>query len=188
MDPSPPTTTSSPAPVLRTDATDGAAAPRRVDGGANVVAFRPRLAPLGLDPARSRMPEMTFDLQPSIDSLRSLKSDLEAYFWDHACDDDARRNERFQIEWWIRQVTDRTAALEMILLRKGSSRLVLHGVSPAEQEALQSAATVLDQWLHEDERFHHVLQTVAAVLAAADRIGLRTAGGVPAGVMAAARG
>jgi hypothetical protein len=188
MDPLPPTSTRTPGHALHADAAGGA--PLRADatGGSNVVAFRPRVAPPRPEPERTPMPEMIFDLQAPIDSLRSLKSDLEAYFWDHAFDDDARRNERFQIWWWIRQLSDRTAALETILMHKGGARLVLHGVSPAEQEALQSAATVLDQWLHEDETFLHVLQTVAAVLAAADRIGLRAAGGVPAGLMAAARG
>jgi hypothetical protein len=148
--------------------------------GPRVVPFRPRAVVAVAARENTSMAEMTLDLQPSIDSLRSLKGDLEAYYWDHPSHDEGRRNERFQISWWIRQVSDRTAALEGIIMQKGRSCLVLHAVSSAEQEALQSAATVLDQWIHEDETFHRVMQTVAAVLAAADRIGLRAAGGIAA--------
>ena len=125
------------------------------------------------------MQEITLDLQAPIDGLRSIKSDLEAYYWDHPAHDETQRNERFQISFWIRQINDRTAALESLLLHKGTSRIVLAGLTPAERNAVQSAATLLEQWIEEDETFPNVFRAVAAVLGAADRISLKAAAGSP---------
>jgi len=124
-----------------------------------------------------RMLDVTMDLQAPIDSLRLIKSDLEAYFWDYPVEDERRCNERYQIGYWVRQVSDRTAALESILLHKGTARLLVSGMTAAEAEALHSAAAVLDEWIREDESFREVAHKVVAILGAADRIGLRAAGG-----------
>ena len=154
-------------PVLPSD-------PRRT----NVFPLRRDCPPA--ETTRDRTPRaMTLDLQTQIDSLRSLKSDLEAYYWDHTGSREGARVERDQITYWIRQIADRTAALEALVMHKGSSRLVVSGVTPTEEEALHAAAAVLDQWIPEDESFKHVLRTVTAVLRATDRIGLRAAGGMP---------
>jgi hypothetical protein len=124
-----------------------------------------------------RMLDVTIDLQPPIDSLRLIKSDLEAYFWEYPVDDEARRNERYQIGFWVRQVADRTAALESVLMHKGATRLLVTSMTPIEAEALRSAAAVLDQWIREDEAFADVTRKIMTILGAADRIGLRAAAG-----------
>lgn len=117
-----------------------------------------------------------FDLRPAIDGLRSLRSDLEAYYWDYP----AQGSQRYQISHWMRQLSDRAAALEGILLHKGAPRLQLRALPATEHEALEAADTVLDhQWVSENEPFDGVLQMVATALAAADRIGLHAAGGAP---------
>jgi anthranilate phosphoribosyltransferase len=125
------------------------------------------------------MSELTIDIQTQVDRLRSIKSDLEAYYWDQPADGDTPGGRRFQISFWIRQLADRTAALEALLMHQGDPQVVVPGVSPTEREALQSAAAVLDQWIHEDESFHDVQRVVGTILSAADRISLRAAGGVP---------
>lgn len=121
----------------------------------------------------------SFDLQPAIDSLRSLRSDLEAYYWEQPPDPTAQGSRRYQVSHWIRQLSDRTAALESIVLHMGTSCLRLPDLAGGEREALRAAAAVLDRWVPEDEVFDRVLEVVAAALAAADRIGLRAAGGTP---------
>ncbi len=122
---------------------------------------------------------VTVDLQEAIDNLRLLRSDLEAYLWEQTADTVAAGDDRYQIAFWARQVTDRTAGLEMILMHKGSPRLVLAGADAADEAALRGASQVLDQWIREDEPFREVARKVAAILQAADRIGLTAAGGRP---------
>jgi hypothetical protein len=120
---------------------------------------------------------MTIDLQAAIDNLRSIKGDLEDCFWDHPADSDAERNERFQISFWIRQIGERTAALEAILLHKGAAHILVAGMTPIEQDALQSAANLLQPCVQDGETFADLLRAVKAILSAADRIGLGAAGG-----------
>jgi hypothetical protein len=123
--------------------------------------------------------EMTLDLQAPIDNLRSITSDLEAYYWERSDDGDRHGCERYQIGLWIRQINERTAVLLEILMHMRSRAVVVTGISPAEREALESAATLLDRWIREDEPFHDVMGHVTAILNAADRIALRAAGGRP---------
>jgi len=124
------------------------------------------------------MPDITIDLQPAIDGLRLLRSDLEAYYWDRPADG-SHGCHRYQLSYCIRQLSDRTAALESIVLHKGSLRLRLRDVSIAEGEELKGAMAVLEQWVGENETFDRVLHIVAAALAAADLLGLRAAGAIP---------
>jgi len=120
--------------------------------------------------------EMKLDLQGPIDNLRSIIGDLEVYYWErggrHAC-------ERYQIGLWIRQINERTALLLEILLHMRSRTVVVADVDPADREALENAANVLDRWIRDDEPFRDVIGHVAAILSAADRIALRAAGGRP---------
>lgn len=120
--------------------------------------------------------EMRLDLQGPIDNLRSIIGDLEAYYWErggrHAC-------ERYQIGLWIRQINERTALLLEILMHMRSRTVVVADVDPADREALENAANVLDRWIRDDEPFRDVMGHVAAILSAADRIALRAAGGRP---------
>jgi hypothetical protein len=148
------------------------------DRPAKVLAF-PGHRTTATEGEASLMSEVTLDIQIQVDRLRSIKSDLEAYYWDQPLDGDAPGGRRFQIRFWIRQLADRTAALETLLMHQGDPQVVVPGVSTAEREALQSAAAVLDQWIHEDDSFHDVQRVVGTILAAADRIGLRAAGGMP---------
>ena len=141
-----------------------------------VVELRPaRRPPAGRAPAG----EATLDLQAQIDNLRLLKTDLEAYRWEHRATTDTERGECYQVAFWIRQLADRTAALEGILMDKGTSQLLLRGMTPAEEAALRAASSVIEQWIREDTPFPTVFRTVAAILAAADRIAMRAAGGTP---------
>lgn len=126
-----------------------------------------------------QMRNVTIDLQTPIDGLRLIRSDLEAYFWDYPADGEARRVERYQISYWMRQISSRASALEGILMDKGARRLAVSEATPAERETLQAAVTVLDQSIPEDESFRDAARRVADILEAADRIGLRAAGGVP---------
>jgi hypothetical protein len=126
------------------------------------------------------MPDVTIDLQAPIDSLRLIRSDLEAFFWDYPSNGASGHVERYQISFWIRQIGDRTAALEGILMHKGATRLVVTGVGSEEAAVLQDAAAALDEWIREDESFDDVACKVRALLGAADRIGMLAAGGVPA--------
>jgi hypothetical protein len=123
--------------------------------------------------------DVTFDLLPAIDGLRALKSDLEAYYWGQPAHRGVESLQRYQISYWIRQVSDRAAALESIVMHNGTSRVRLRHVPAGEREALRVAAASLDRWVREDEPFERVLQMVALALAAADRIGLCAAGGAP---------
>ena len=124
------------------------------------------------------MPDMIFDLQPAIDGIRSLRSDLESYYW-HRAADGSEDSQRFQISHWMRQLSDRSAALDGIIMRMGSWRLLLPDVSGAEARALQEAVAALEKWVDEDDPFDRALQVVTTALAAADRIGLRAAGASP---------
>jgi hypothetical protein len=124
-------------------------------------------------------PEMRLDLQAPIDNLRSIAGDLEAYYWERSDRDERNGCERYQVGLWIRQVSERTALLLEILMHMGSRTVVLTDVSPAERETLESAANLLDRWIRDDEPFHEVVCHVTAILNAADRIALRTAGGRP---------
>jgi hypothetical protein len=149
-------------------------------GGApasNVVPLRPGIRDAGGPPDTTGV---TLDLQAQIDNLRLLKADLEAYRSDHGSSTTTERSERYQAAFWIRQLADRTAALEAIFMDKGAPRLVLRGMTTADEAALQRACTVLDQWIREDTAFTTVFRTVASVLAATDRIAMRAAGGLPA--------
>ena len=123
--------------------------------------------------------DVTFDLLPAIDGLRALKSDLEVYYWSLPAHRGVESSQRYQISYWIRQVSDRAAALESIVMHNGASRVRLGHVPAGEREALRVAAASLDRWVREDEPFERVLQMVALALAAADRIGLCAAGGAP---------
>ena len=123
--------------------------------------------------------EMRLDLQGPIDNLRSVSGDLEVYYWERSGRGDKRECERYQIGLWIRQINERTAVLLEILMHMRSRTVVLAGIDPADREALESAATVLDRWIREDEPFHDVMCHVAAILNAVDRIALSAAGGRP---------
>jgi len=154
--------------------TPARAAPTR---GVKVVLLRG-----GLEGGRERevldTADMTLDLQAPIDGLRALKGDLEVYYWDRPAGR-MQESERYQITLWMRHLSERTAALEGILMHIGSPVVVLTGVDPAEREALRSAASKLDQWIHEEESFQDVLRHVAAILSAADTISLGAAAGRP---------
>jgi hypothetical protein len=144
----------------------------------NVIPLRRPACPEGpLRPHRGA-PDLTIELDRSIDGLRSLKSDLEAYYWGRPAGG-SQDLERFQISHWVREVADRSAALESIALHKGSSRLRLSRVSRSERRKLQDALAALEQCVYEEYAFDRVLLIVLAALAAADRTGLRAAGGHP---------
>lgn len=150
------------------------------DGSAlpfNVVPLRPRTRPEGPPPGDGR--EAIVDLQGPIDCLRSIKSDLEVYYWDQVGDAEGLRSRRDQITFWVRLIADRTTALEGLVLQKGSPRLLIRGLAPEEHETVISAAKAVDQWIPEDETFPNVAATIARILMAADRIGLDAAGATP---------
>ena len=158
------------------------AAPPRSDGGHH-AGFSPKIVLLrgrgprgavGQPPGTS---ELRLDLQDPIDNLRSLRGDLELYYWERPGHGEQREHERYQVSLWIRQVSERTAALESILLHMGTSSVVLSTVGTSEREALRSASGLLSHWIREEEPFEQVLRTVAGVLNAADVICLRAAGG-----------
>src|SRR5262245_53758208 len=107
------------------------------------------------------MAEMTCDLQRAIDGLHALASDLTSYYWRRPVDG-PRDSRRFEISHWIRQVSDRSVALEQIVMHKGSRHMRLHEVSAAEAEVLETAMTMLEQWVDEDDPFDRVLEIVAA--------------------------
>ena len=141
-----------------------------------VVPLRPVVA------AETPMPagrETVIDLQTPVDCLRSIKSDLEAYYWDPPVGGEVRPTRRHEIAFWIRLIGDRTGALEALILQKGSSRVVVRGLSDDEHAAVVAAAKVLNQWIQEDEAFPNVLGTIRDILVAGDRIGLGAAGGTP---------
>jgi len=118
---------------------------------------------------------MILDLQPAIDGLRMLKSDLEAYYWDQPM----HGSRREQIGYCIRQLSDRAGALESIVFAKGTVRVRVGDLAAEESRALAAATAMLDMWMTEGEPFERTLQIVADALASADRIGLRAAGGTP---------
>jgi len=166
----------------------GAAPPRTDDGrpaaqsgtsarpGPKVVLLRGRAAPgpSGEKPGGS---DLRLDLQAPIDNLRSIRGDLELYYWERPGHGEQRERERYQVSLWIRQVSERTTALEGIVLHMGSSSVALTAVDAAEREALGSSAKLLARWIGDEEPFEHVLRTVAAILQAADVICLSAAGG-----------
>jgi len=118
------------------------------------------------------------DLQAPIDVLRALKSDLEVYYWERP-DGERQDSERYQISLWMRYLTERTAALEGIVMHMGGPIVTLAGVGPTERDALRNAASDLDRWIHGEEPFHDVLRHVTAILSAADTIALHAAAGIP---------
>jgi hypothetical protein len=161
---------------------ESVAAPPRSDGERpalftpKVVLLRGRgaLGSVGQPPATS---ELRLDLQGPIDDLRSIRGDLEVYYWERPGHGEQQARERYQVSLWIRQVSERTAALEGILLHLGTPSIVLNAVATSEREALRSAAALLGCWIREEEPFEQVLRTVAGVLHAADVICLGAAGG-----------
>lgn len=120
--------------------------------------------------------DLGLDLQGPIDSLRSIRSDLELYYWERPGHGEQQERERYQVSFWIRQVGERTAALEGILLHMGTPSIVL-SAGTTEGEALRNAARRLGCWIREEEPFDQVLHTVAGILNAADVICLGAAGG-----------
>ena len=168
----------------RTPCGDAATAPSRSDGGRpagsspKIVLLRGRggAGPVAQPPGAE---DLRLDLQGPIDGLRSIRGDLELYYWERPGHGEQHERERYQVSLWIRQVTERTATLEGILLHKGTPALVLNGVGTSERDALRSAARFLGCWIREEEPFEQVLRTVAGVLNAADVIALRAAGGSP---------
>jgi hypothetical protein len=143
---------------------------------------RPKVIPLPR--AHTRPPEgegdgrtvVAIDLQAPIDTLRSMKGDLEAYYWDRV-DGAGERGERYQIHFWIRLLTDRTAALESIILDKETPRIFVTGLTPADAQAIEYVSSLLQQCLPEDEPLAAVAERVGRLLAAADHIALRAASG-----------
>jgi len=123
--------------------------------------------------------EMRLDLQGPIDNLRSVIGDLEAYYWERPGRGEKHACERYQIRLWIRQINERTAVLLDVLMHMRSRTVVVTGIDPADRDALESAATVLDRWIREEEPFHDVMCHVSAILNAVDRIALTAAGGRP---------
>ena len=123
--------------------------------------------------------ELLIDLQTQLDRLRSIRSDLEAYYWNQPEGTEGFGGRRFQVTFWITKVAQRISDLEQLLMARGETTVSVVGLTPAEQEAVESAGAVLDRWIHEDECFPDVQRVVGSVLAAADRIVLRAAGGIP---------
>ena len=121
--------------------------------------------------------DLRFDLQAPIDNLRSIRGDLELYYWERPGNGEQRERERYQVSLWIRQVSERTAMLEGILLHMGTPSVLLTAVGVAEREALENAAKLLGRWIRDEEPFEQVLHTVATILRAADNICLGAAGG-----------
>src|SRR5262245_13441551 len=116
----------------------------------NVMRLR-AVPPVEVRPGGSnRMPDITIDLQRAIDGVRALMSDLEAYYWERA-GSAPRDSQRFQISHWIRQLSDRSAGLESIVMHKGSVRLRLCDVSADEAKGLEEALVVLERWVCEED-------------------------------------
>jgi hypothetical protein len=143
-----------------------------------VVALHGRGAPVAMAEAPGTA-SFRLDLQVPIDNLRSIKSDLELYYWERPGHREQQDWERYQVGLWIRQVSERTSMLEGILLHMGKPSIVLPPAGAVEREALRSATALLGCWVRDDEPFEQVLRTVAAILNAADVIGLAAAGGRP---------
>lgn len=144
--------------------------------GPKIVLLRGRGSP-GPAAERPGTSDLRLDLQGPIDNLRSMKGDLELYYWERPGHGEQRDRERYQISLWIRQVSERTAMLEGILLHMGTPSILLTAVDAAKGEALENAAKHLGRWIRDDEPFENVLDTVAAILAAADSISLGAASG-----------
>src|SRR5262245_42002 len=145
-----------------------------------VIQLRRRGAPRSAGVEAPGTSSSLLDLQVPIDNLRSIKCDLELYHWERpAAHRDQQDRERYQVGIWIRQVSDRTATLEAIQLHMGTSTIVLPPAGAVELEALRSATALLGCWIRDDAPFEQVLPTVAAILNAADVIGLAAAGGRP---------
>src|SRR5262249_42748271 len=88
----------------RTDSGRAAGASRKIvllHGGGP----RPRAQPPGTS-------ELRLDLQAPIDKLRSIRGDLELYYWERPGHGEQHERERYQVSLWIRQVSERTAALQ----------------------------------------------------------------------------
>src|SRR5262245_21048273 len=117
--------------------------------------------------------ETRVDLHAAIDRLLLFKSDLEAYYWSRSDD-----RERYQIALWMRQTSERTAALTDVLMHMGSPTVVVMA-SAADRDRLRSAVDGLDRGLDDARPFDEVLCVVGAVLSAADVVCLRAAGGRP---------
>jgi len=124
--------------------------------------------------------ELTIDLNAAIDCLRLVRGDLDVHYWARRGQGETEKSERFQISLWIRQLGDRTAALEGVLMHLGAPAVVLSGLGPAQCEALRDATKALECWLAEEESFQDVLRSVTAILHAADTICLGAAAGRPA--------
>jgi len=144
--------------------------------GPKIVLLRGRGGP-GPALERPGTTDLRLDLQPPIDNLRSVKGDLELYYWERPGDGEQRERERYQVSLWIRQVSERTAMLEGVLLHMGTPSIVLTAVGGTEREALENATKLLGRWIRDDEPFEQVLHTVATILRAADIICLAAAGG-----------
>ena len=142
-----------------------------------IVPLRPHVV---AEEPTARGRETVIDLQTPIDCLRSIKSDLEVYYWEPTGPGDARPARAHEVAFWIRLIGDRTGALEALVLQKGSSLVVAYGLADDEHDAIVAAAEVLNQWIPEDVALPKALAAVREILAAPDRIGLGAAGATPA--------
>jgi hypothetical protein len=125
----------------------------------------------------SRASETKLDLHATIDNLLRFKSDLEAYYWDRT-GRGLPEHQRYQIALWMRQVSERTALLEDVVMHMACP-IVAVTVSTADRESLRCAVRLCDRSVDEEEPFDEALRSVAAVLNAADIVCLRAAGGRP---------
>jgi len=121
----------------------------------------------------SRVSEIKLDLHDTIDKLLLFKSDLEAYYWGHS-----PAVQRYQIALWMRRVSERTVALEDVVMHMGCPVVVVT-VRTADRENLRCALHLFDRSVDEAEPFDEALRSVTAVLNAADLVCLRAAGGRP---------
>src|SRR5262245_28290916 len=108
-----------------------------------VVALRGRGAPVAMAEVPGTS-SFRLDLQLPIDNLRSIRGDLELYYWERPAALGAQQEcERYQVSLWIRQVSERTSMLEGILLHMGTASIELPPGSAVEREALRSATALL---------------------------------------------
>jgi hypothetical protein len=121
----------------------------------------------------TRAGDICLDLQPPIDGLRALKGDLDAYYW-RCVSGGAGESVAYEVAFWVRQLSDRTVALEQIVLHKGTTRLSLDGTK-TDGVAVGRACRLIEAWLDEDEPLESARTIVGRILHAADVIALRAA-------------
>jgi len=127
------------------------------------------------------MAELSIDVEAQIENLRALKGDLEEHHRSLTAVVGADAGRRQQIAYAIRQIRERSAALEDLMRDRRAGRVIVTDLRADEGRRLAAAVDLLGREIPKGGPHGALLAAIRAVLGAADDVGLAVARGQPVG-------